>query len=154
VLAKVFARSEKMTDLYALLDESDAIVLPEVEPVFRAARQYSALCKMYSKRDDDAALLDVWSKCVTFRCISLFLTIYIDHFCKICRLVEGEWTDPEIPDPLSAMFALLTERRNRPLTQQWGIWLAGKDAERALKVRHIAPFPHSVPCLTGRRYYS
>jgi len=52
------------------------------------------------------------------------------------RLVEGEWTDPTIPDPLSDMFALLTARRNRALTQQWGVWLAGKDAERALKVRH------------------
>ena len=52
------------------------------------------------------------------------------------RLVEGEWVDPGIPDPLSDMFALLTARRNRALTQQWGVWLAGKDAERALKVRH------------------
>jgi hypothetical protein len=46
--------------------------------------------------------------------------------------------DPGIPDPLSDMFALLTARRNRALTQQWGVWLAGKDAERALKVRHYA----------------
>jgi hypothetical protein len=46
--------------------------------------------------------------------------------------------DPGIPDPLSDMFALLTARRNRALTQQWGVWLAGKDAERALKVRHHA----------------
>ena len=53
------------------------------------------------------------------------------------RLVEGEWVDPDIPDPLSDMFALLTARRNRALTQQWGVWLAGKDAERALKVRHL-----------------
>ena len=53
------------------------------------------------------------------------------------RLVEGEWVDPGIPDPLSEMFALLTARRNRALTQQWGVWLAGKDAERALKVREI-----------------
>ncbi len=53
-----------------------------------------------------------------------------------CRLVEGEWTDPEIPDPLSDMFALLTARRDRALTQQWGVWLAGKDTERALKVGH------------------
>jgi hypothetical protein len=50
------------------------------------------------------------------------------------RLVEGEWTDTEIPDPLSDMFALLTARRNRALVQQWGAWLAGKDAERALTV--------------------
>ena len=50
------------------------------------------------------------------------------------RLVEGEWTDPAIPDPLSQMFLLLTARRNRALIQQWGVWLAGKDVERALKV--------------------
>ena len=46
--------------------------------------------------------------------------------------------DLGIQDPLSDMFALLTARRNRTLTQQWGVWLAGKDAERALKVRHHA----------------
>ena len=56
-----------------------------------------------------------------------------------CRLVEGEWTDFEIPDPLSDMFALLTARRNRALIQQWGVWLAGKDAERALKVGRCQP---------------
>ncbi|KAH9962285.1 hypothetical protein BGW80DRAFT_1180850 [Lactifluus volemus] len=111
VLAKLFARGEKMTDLYALLEESEVVILAEVEPIFRAAGQYSALCKMYSKRGDDAALLDLWSK-----------------------LVEGEWIDPDISDPLSDMFALLTARRNRALTQQWGVWLAGKDTERALKL--------------------
>jgi hypothetical protein len=64
VLAKLFARAEKTTDLYALLDESDIVILPEVEPVFRATGQYSALCKTYSKRGLDAALLEAWSKCV------------------------------------------------------------------------------------------
>lgn len=59
------------------------------------------------------------------------------------RLVEGEWVDPGIPDPLSDMFALLTARRNRALTQQWGIWLAGKDAERALKVGTCRALPFS-----------
>jgi hypothetical protein len=128
VLAKLFAWGEKTTDLHALLDESDVVVYPEVEPVFRATGQYSALCKVYSKLGDDAALLEAWSKCVSvfFTCIFA----YIDD----CRVVEGEWTDPEIPDPLSDMFALLTARRDRALTQQWGVWLAGKDTERALKV--------------------
>ena len=64
VLAKLFARGEKTTDLYALLDMSDIIILPEVEPVFRATGLYSALCKIYSQRGHDAALLEVWSKCV------------------------------------------------------------------------------------------
>ncbi|KAI0266114.1 hypothetical protein BC834DRAFT_1026917 [Gloeopeniophorella convolvens] len=111
VLAKLFAQAEKTTDLYALLAEADGIDLGEVEPVFRTTGQYSALCKLYAARGDDAALLTAWSK-----------------------LVDGEWTDTEIPDPLSDMFALLTTRRNRVLTQQWGAWLAGKDAERALKL--------------------
>ncbi|KAI9509282.1 hypothetical protein F5148DRAFT_1148443 [Russula earlei] len=111
VLAKLFAQGEKTTDLYSLIAESDVIILPEVEPVFRATGRYSALCKIYSKRGHDAPLLEVWSK-----------------------LVEGEWTDDEIPDPLSDMFALLTTRRDRALIQQWGVWLAGKDVERALKL--------------------
>lgn len=64
VLAKLFAQGEKTTDLFALLDESDVVVFPEVEPVFRATGQYSALCKVYSKRGDDAALLETWSKYV------------------------------------------------------------------------------------------
>jgi hypothetical protein len=34
------------------------------------------------------------------------------------------------------MFALLTALRDRALTQQWGVWLAGKDTDRALKVGH------------------
>lgn len=64
-----------------------------------------------------------------------------------CRLVEGEWTDPEIPDPLSGMFALLTARRNRALIQQWGVWLAGKDTERALKVGHARVIFHPAFCV-------
>jgi len=51
-----------MTDLDALLDESELVILPEVEPVFRAMGLYSALCKVYSKRGHDAELLEAWSK--------------------------------------------------------------------------------------------
>ena len=56
VLAKLFAQGEKMTDLDALLGESELVILPEVEPVFRAIGLYSALCKVYSKRELDAEL--------------------------------------------------------------------------------------------------
>jgi hypothetical protein len=136
VLAKLFALGEKMTDLDALLDESELVILPEVEPIFRATGLYSALCKVYSKLGLDAELLEVWSKYA----VPLYL-----HACLPSasngsnrRLVEGEWVDPRIPDPLSDMFGLLTARRNHALTQQWGVWLAGKDAERALKVGHHA----------------
>lgn len=51
-----------------------------------------------------------------------------------CRLVTGEWVDAEVEDPLSQMFALLGEKRNRPLVQQWGVWLTNRDPERAMKV--------------------
>jgi hypothetical protein len=131
VLAKLFAWGEKTTDLFALLDESDVVVYPEVEPVFRATGQYSALCKVYSKLGDDAALLEALSKYVA---LSFWFSRAFATYRQFVRLVEGEWTDPEIPDPLSDMFALLTARRDRALTQQWGVWLAGKDTERALKV--------------------
>ena len=147
VLAKLFAQGEKTTDLFALLDESDVVVFPEVEPVFRATGQYSALCKVYSKRGDDAALLETWSKYVV-ACRFLFFFSRAfggNKFERFCRLVEGEWTDPEIADPLSDMFALLNARRDRALTQQWGVWLAGKDTERALKVGLNLPHPLSHP---------
>ena len=68
-----------------------------------------------------------------------------NKFERFCRLVEGEWTDPEMADPLSDMFALLNARRDRALTQQWGVWLAGKDTERALKVGPNLPHPLSHP---------
>lgn len=53
------------------------------------------------------------------------------------RLVDGEWTDPDIPDPLTNMFDLLTDRKDRQLTQKWGIWLTRKDSERAINVRFL-----------------
>ncbi|KAH9962289.1 hypothetical protein BGW80DRAFT_1255654 [Lactifluus volemus] len=45
-------------------EESEVIILPQVEPVFRAVGQYCTLCKMYSKCGDDATLLDLWSKLI------------------------------------------------------------------------------------------
>ena len=51
-----------MTDLDALLDESELVILPEIEPIFRATGLYSALCKVYTKGGHDAELLEVWSK--------------------------------------------------------------------------------------------
>jgi len=70
------------------------------------------------------------------------------------RLVEGEWTDDEIADPLSDMFALLTARRDRALTQRWGVWLAAKDAERAVKVGHAMPLgkPPNKSIISLRSY--
>jgi hypothetical protein len=95
VLAKLFAGGEKTTDLHALLDESDVIILAEVEPVFRAAGQYSTLCKLYSKRGDDAALLTVWSKCATFLGLSPLLRLLIvSAKMQTCRRRMDRSRDP------------------------------------------------------------
>ena len=64
MLAKLFAQTEKMIDLHAFLEESDAIILPKVEPIFCMMGLYSTLCKLYSKCRDNAALLEALSKCV------------------------------------------------------------------------------------------
>jgi hypothetical protein len=44
-----------MIDLHALLEESDAIILSKIEPVFCMIGLYSTLCKLYSKCRDDVA---------------------------------------------------------------------------------------------------
>ncbi|OCH89286.1 hypothetical protein OBBRIDRAFT_794404 [Obba rivulosa] len=112
VLAKLYAESDdKSGDLRSLLSEPNEIYLPEIEPVFRRFRRYSALCELYRQRGEDNKLLEAWS-----------------------RFVDGEWTDPSIHDPLSKMFALLTEKRDRALVHQWGIWFAKRDPERSLKL--------------------
>ena len=89
VLAKLFAQHEKTTDLFALLDESEVVVFPEVESVFRATGQYGALCKVYSKRGDDAALLETWSKYVSCMCMCNFWQYrnerFLFFFLQTCR---------------------------------------------------------------------
>ncbi|KAF7983156.1 hypothetical protein HWV62_23376 [Athelia sp. TMB] len=110
VLAKLFCEEEKTTDLYSLLREPNHIVLPELEPTLIRTGQYNALCSLYKDRGDDNKLLDAWSK-----------------------LVDGEWSDDDVDDPLSNMINFLTEKRDRKLTQQWGIWLTKRDPERAMK---------------------
>ncbi|EMD32317.1 hypothetical protein CERSUDRAFT_119016 [Gelatoporia subvermispora B] len=112
VLAKLYAESDdKANDMRTLLSEPNEISLPEVEPVFRRSRRYQALCELYHQRGEDNKLLEAWS-----------------------RFADGEWTDQSIQDPASKMFALLTEKRDRALVHQWGIWFATRDPERSLKL--------------------
>ncbi|KAK0480717.1 hypothetical protein IW261DRAFT_1474152 [Armillaria novae-zelandiae] len=111
VLAKLYAQLGKKKELYSLLQESNHLVVDEIEPVLRQAGQYNALCMLYKRSKGDKELLEVWAK-----------------------LVEGEWTDEDITDPLSDMIALLTEKKDRQLIQQWGIWLTKIDPERGLKL--------------------
>ncbi|RXW21849.1 hypothetical protein EST38_g3994 [Candolleomyces aberdarensis] len=113
VLAKLYARSEKTSDLYDLLLSSSFVVLSEVEEVFKSTGQYNALCIIYQKGGDvnDEKLLEVWAK-----------------------IVDGEWVDQDIPDPLLQMISLLTSKRDKALTQRWAIWLTKRDPEAGIRL--------------------
>ncbi|KAH6918190.1 hypothetical protein BKA70DRAFT_1456594 [Coprinopsis sp. MPI-PUGE-AT-0042] len=108
VLAKIYAQSEKTADLYDLLFSPNYVLLSEVEDVFRTTGQYNALCMMYQRggAEYDEKLLDVWSK-----------------------LIDGEWTDPDIPDPLLQMVSLLMGKHDSALSQKWGIWMLKRDQD-------------------------
>ncbi|KAJ7709853.1 hypothetical protein B0H17DRAFT_1155701 [Mycena rosella] len=120
VLAKIYAQAEKTTELYTLIQEPHAIVLAEIEPVLKQNGQYNALCMLYKQVGDDENLLQVWAK-----------------------LVEGEWTDDDIPNPADDMFSLLTNSKNRALTQKWGLWLTRRDPDRGIRLL--------MPRETGKR---
>ncbi|KAF8958169.1 hypothetical protein BDZ97DRAFT_1842909 [Flammula alnicola] len=107
VLVKLYAEFEKTNDLYALLETPNDVSLPEIEPVLQETGQYNALCMLYKQRGDDLKLLDVWAK-----------------------LIEGQWTDSDIKDPLSQMINLLTEKRDRALTSLLMPKDTGKRRER------------------------
>ncbi|KAK0458932.1 uncharacterized protein EV420DRAFT_1541370 [Desarmillaria tabescens] len=111
VLVKLYAQLKNRKELYTLVQETNYIVLDEIEPVLRNAGQYNALCMLYRQSKDDKKLLEVWAK-----------------------LIEGEWKDDDITDPLSDMITLLTEKKDRQLIQQWGIWLTKIDPEQGLKL--------------------
>ncbi|KAI0765868.1 hypothetical protein BD413DRAFT_572859 [Trametes elegans] len=111
VLAKLHVNTGKLPELYALIDQPNALVLSELETTLVKFKLFSALCKLYQQRGDDAKLLETWSK-----------------------LVEGEWTDPEIQDPLTQMLDLLSDKKDRALVQHWMPWLVKRGPERALKL--------------------
>ena len=107
---------EKLPDLNALIDQPNSVVLSEVEPDLIKTRQIGVLCRLYQKSGDDPKLLETWS-----------------------RLVDGTIRDSEVQDPLSRIFDLLAERKDKSLIQKWTAWLVKKDADRALKVCTRSP---------------
>ncbi|KAF5369852.1 hypothetical protein D9758_001393 [Tetrapyrgos nigripes] len=111
VLVKLFAQSEKTKELYALLQEPHDVVLAEIEPVLQKNGQYNALCMLYKQSGEDDKLLEAWAK-----------------------LVDGEWTEEDIKDPIANIVSLLTEKKDRSLNQKWGLWLTKRDPERGLKL--------------------
>ncbi|EGO03997.1 hypothetical protein SERLA73DRAFT_84202 [Serpula lacrymans var. lacrymans S7.3] len=112
VLAKIFVLGDKPTDLHALLqDPSNEVILDEIEQALIQSGHFSILCSLYKEKGEVVKLCEAWAK-----------------------LIEGEWTDPDVLDPLSNMFTLLTEKRDKALIQRWVIWLTKKDPDRALKL--------------------
>ncbi|PPQ74920.1 hypothetical protein CVT26_011356 [Gymnopilus dilepis] len=111
VLAKLYAEFEKTQELYALLQEPNHISVQEVEPILKSNGQYNALCILYKQRGEDAKILDV-----------------------LANLIDGKWSDEDIKDPVAQMVNLLTERRDRALTQRWGVWLTKRDMDNGLKL--------------------
>ena len=111
VLAKLHVSLGKLPELHALIDQPNSLDISEIEPELVKSRNISVLCKLYQKSRDDAKLLDIWS-----------------------RLVDGKLRDPQVQDPLSRIFDLLAERKDRGLIQKWTSWLVKQDPDRALKV--------------------
>ncbi|THV05369.1 hypothetical protein K435DRAFT_961137 [Dendrothele bispora CBS 962.96] len=111
VLVKLYAQFEKTKDLYALLQEPNDVVVDEVESALQKNGQYNALCVLYKQRGLDDKLLESWAK-----------------------VIDGEWLDEDIKDPVADMISLLNEKKNRSLTQKWGLWLTKRDPDRGLKL--------------------
>ncbi|PSR76572.1 hypothetical protein PHLCEN_2v8330 [Hermanssonia centrifuga] len=111
VLAKLYTSAGETTDLLALIGGPNDVVLPEIESNLVEARRYDALCRLYRNREENAKLLDAWS-----------------------RLIAGDWVDEDVHDPLSSMSTFLSEKRDKALVQEWGVWLLKYDSERALKL--------------------
>lgn len=64
VYAKLLARGEKTTILRTLIEESNDVVLEEVESEFLAQGQFNLLCKLYERAGAVEKQLDLWSKFV------------------------------------------------------------------------------------------
>ena len=71
MLAKLYTEAGETTDLLALIDGSNNIVLAELEPALIEARRFDALCRLYQARGEHTKLLDTWSKLVLLRCSSI-----------------------------------------------------------------------------------
>lgn len=114
MLAKLHVATGKLPDLSALIEQPNAIVLSEIEPELVKSRNVGVLCRLYQQHGNDAKLLDAWS-----------------------NLVDGQWTDAQVQDPLTRIFDLLGDKKDRTLIQHWIPWLVKKDSDRALKVRAL-----------------
>ncbi|KAJ3808185.1 hypothetical protein F5876DRAFT_78971 [Lentinula aff. lateritia] len=136
VLVKLFARSEKTKDLYALLQEPHYIVLPEVEKMLVENGQYNALCEIHQQMGNHDKLLEIWAK-----------------------LIDGEWSDEDISDPVGAMVVYLHNLNERPdksatytqLIQKWALWLMHEKRVPKEGLKLLISSRSSPARMSGRR---
>ena len=62
VLGRLYTEAGETTDLLALIEGPNDIVLGELEPTLVRSGRFDALCRLYRSRAEDAKLLDAWSK--------------------------------------------------------------------------------------------
>ncbi len=127
----MYTSAGETTDLLALIGGPNDVLLPEIESNLVEARRYDALCRLYRNREENAKLLDAWSR---YAFLSLLNPLSLSNFRTSFRLIAGDWVDEDVHDPLSSMSTFLSEKRDKALVQEWGVWLLKYDSERALKV--------------------
>jgi len=62
--------------------------------------------------------------------------------------VEGTIKDDDVLDPLERLVTLVVEKKDRALTQKWGLWLVRRDLERGLKVSFLSFHSYIAPGIT------
>ena len=65
VLTKLYTSGGETTDLLALIDGPNNIVLEEVEAPLAVSNRYDALSRLYKTRGEEAKLLKLWSRWVS-----------------------------------------------------------------------------------------
>lgn len=76
VLARLYSEANEKLELDALINESNLVLLDELEPVLIQAKQFAPLFKMYRQRSADAKLVEALSQSVSFSWIHIKLMEY------------------------------------------------------------------------------
>lgn len=103
--------TEELQELIALLDDSTYIVPDDVRDSLAKNGRAALLAKMYQRRGDTAALLD----------------LYI-------QLAEGTIIDRSVSDPVREVTALLRSSREPELVRKHVVWLLRRDPDSGIKV--------------------
>jgi len=103
---------EELQELLALLGESSFIAPDDVREQLVENGHIASLAKMYEKKNDLSALIDLYVK-----------------------VADGVWKDESIVDPIGKTKLLLQGSRDRDLVQGYALWLLKRDRPGGLKVR-------------------